>query len=157
MPPACVRTRAVCLLTILTGASKRAHTPRSHPSLAPSHRHHDRCGRRLKCFIFASEVSPEAHPPRIVPGTHTMLYYNYDAFPASRFSEAYVRQQYPEPVAFVGGVGEGFCFDTNSIHQGTLTGSKTRDALILEFHDKRKVAAYHEGGALASSACKASY
>jgi hypothetical protein len=86
-----------------------------------------------------------------------MLYYNYDSFPASRFSDEYVRQSYPAPVSFTGAVGDGFCFDTNSIHQGTLSGSTLRDALILEFHDQRKVAAFHEGGAPASSACKASY
>ena len=86
-----------------------------------------------------------------------MLYYNYDSFLASRFSDDYVRQQYPPPVSFVGGVGDGFCFDTNSVHQGTLSGSKQRDVLILEFHDRRKVQAFHESGAAASSACKASY
>ena len=67
-----------------------------------------------------------------------MLYYNYDSFPASRFSDDYVRQTYPAPVSFTGDVGDGFCFDTNSIHQGTLSGSTLRDALILEFHDPLK-------------------
>ena len=117
--------------------------------------HHDRCGRRLKCFVFASRVTAKAHPFRVVPGTHTMLYYDYDRYPASRFSDAYIREAYPEgALPLLGDVGEGFCFDTNAIHQGSLDGSKQRDALIFEFHDKRKVQAYARGGAPSLQACK---
>lgn len=108
----------------------------------------------VKCFVYTSKVSAKAHPPRIVRRTHKMLYYDYDAYAASRYSDAYVHASYPPPLSMLGDVGDGFCFDTNSIHQGSLGGSRQRDSLVLEFHDKHKVAAYAQSGAPASSACK---
>ena len=95
--------------------------------------HHDRCGRRLKCFVYTTRVTAKAHPPRVIRGTHTTLYYNYDSYFASRFRDSYVRSAYAQDeAALLGDVGDGFCFDTNAIHQGTLSGSRHRDSLIFE-------------------------
>ncbi len=39
-----------------------------------------------------------------------------------------------EEVRLTGGAGDGYCFDTNSIHQGTLEGRKARYVVVTEFH-----------------------
>ena len=36
-------------------------------------------------------------------------------------------------VTLTGGAGEGFCFDTNAIHRGTLEGHTERDVVIVTF------------------------
>ena len=33
-----------------------------------------------------------------------------------------------------GGAGDGYCFDTNSIHAGELSGRKARYVVVVEFH-----------------------
>ena len=100
--------------------------------------HHDRCGRRLKCFVYLQTTTKNHHPPRIAPGTHRTLWYSYDNLHESRFAAAYVEREYAV-VDILGDFGEGFCFDTNAIHKGTLGGTHRRDAIIFEFHDQRKV------------------
>lgn len=99
--------------------------------------HHDRCGRRLKCFVFLTRVGHDAHPMLLVPNTHRTAYYSYGDFAASRFDAPYISAAYPPPVAMRGEPGEGFCFDTNGIHRGTLEGSRPRYAVIYEFHNAR--------------------
>ncbi len=94
--------------------------------------HHDRCGRRLKCFVFWSDVTPEAHPTRIALGSHNTLYYSYDDMKESRFTDRAVEEQY-NVTPMLGKRGDGFCCCTNSIHRATLTGSASRDVVILEF------------------------
>eukprot|EP00966_Prymnesium_polylepis_P293855 6786636-Prymnesium_polylepis.1 len=37
-------------------------------------------------------------------------------------------------LAVLGDWGEGFCFDTNTLHQGELGGGDGRDAIIFEFN-----------------------
>lgn len=99
--------------------------------------HHDRCGRRVKCFVYLKNVTSRTHPVKIALGSHRTVFYSYDDFLESRFDDAYVRREY-EVRELLGHRGEGFCFDTNSIHSGTLWGSRTRDALIFEFNEYDK-------------------
>ena len=39
-----------------------------------------------------------------------------------------------EEVSLTGGAGDGYCFDTNSIHAGELSGRKARYVVVVEFH-----------------------
>jgi hypothetical protein len=98
--------------------------------------HHDRCGRRLKCFVFLGPVTPASHPPLVVPRTHRIVYYTYERWESTRFDDAHVAQSYAPPLTLQGEVGDGFCFDTNSIHSVSLNGSEARHVAIFEFHDK---------------------
>ena len=51
----------------------------------------------------------------------------------SRYDDGYVRANYAV-ADMLGGFGEGFCFDTNTLHQGSLGGGGGRDALIFEYN-----------------------
>ena len=102
--------------------------------------HHDRCAKRVKCFIFLSDIDEESHPMRLIVPTHKQLYFDYSRLHTSRLSDEYA-SQHGDEVVFTGTVGDGFCFDTNGIHKGTLNGRKKRTTLITEFHNnlmKRK-------------------
>ncbi len=46
---------------------------------------------------------------------------------------AFARAQ-GEEVRLTGGAGDGYCFDTNSIHAGELSGRKARYVVVVEFH-----------------------
>lgn len=95
--------------------------------------HHDRCGRRLKCFVFASNVTEDSHPPEVVIGSHKTLYYTNSPFECTRFAEAEVQQRFAtRRLLLLGGVGDGFCFDTNSVHRGTPFGARRRDVLVFQ-------------------------
>ena len=99
--------------------------------------HHDRCGRRLKCYIYLQNMTLETHPLRVARRSHETLYYAHDSLVTSRFTEAYVAREY-EVVDLLGGPSGGFCFDTNALHTATLPGTLQRDALVFEFHDRAK-------------------
>ena len=99
--------------------------------------HHDRCGRRLKCFIFLQNVTAQSHPLRIARGSQRTLYYSYDNVIESRFAARYVTQNY-EVHDVLGGFGDGVCFDTNAIHQGGPDGTVQRDVMVLEFNMANK-------------------
>ena len=79
----------------------------------------------MKCFVFLKKVTSHSHPPKIAIGSHRTVFYSYDDFHESRYTDEYVRREYPVQ-DLLGSRGEGFCFDTNSIHSGTLVGSRTR-------------------------------
>ena len=49
------------------------------------------------------------------------------------FEPAFARAQ-GEEVSLTGGAGDGYCFDTNSIHAGELGGRKARYVVVMEFH-----------------------
>jgi len=97
--------------------------------------HHDRCAKRVKCFMFLTDIDEESHPMRLVSHTHKQIYFDYSVFQLSRFTSEYALKNGKE-VVFTGPAGHGFCFDTNSIHQGTLHGRKSRVTLITEFHSQ---------------------
>ena len=106
--------------------------------------HHDRCGRRLKCFVFLQRTTGQHHPPRIAPGSARTIFYSYDRLSESRFAAEYVEREYAV-TDILGDFGEGFCFDTNAIHKGSLKGKYRRDAIIFEFHNERKAQSFAEG------------
>lgn len=100
--------------------------------------HHDRCGRRLKAFIFVDDVTPESHPTQVAAGTHNTLYYATDlGHLGSRYADEYVRAEHP--VADLSGPrGGGFIFDTNMLHRGVSEGAMPRRVIMLEFHPNLK-------------------
>ena len=105
--------------------------------------HHDRCGRRVKCFVFWSNVTLASHPPKVALASHNTLFYAYDSHSESRFNADAVEAHY-NVTSLLGGPGDGFCFDTNSVHKGEMLGSEVRDVLIFEFDraSRRKHCAY---------------
>ena len=105
--------------------------------------HHDRCGHRLKAYIFLNDVGEREHPLRVALGSHRTLYYSHNDMPASRFTDAFVERNYAV-VSVVGEMGDGFVFDTNAIHKAGgagLVGAAAhgqRDVLLFEFNSRNK-------------------
>jgi len=96
--------------------------------------HHDGCSNRVKCFVFLTPVTPDSHPTLVAKGSQRNVYYSFGmGMGESRYDDAYVRANY-EAVPMLGEIGEGFCFDTNTVHKGELVGWHGRDALIFEFN-----------------------
>ena len=66
------------------------------------------------------------------------------AFPfamgASRFADAYVRQNY-EIAKLCGPKGGGFIVDTHTLHRGAVEGSLPRTVIVGEYHSIGKCAA----------------
>ena len=78
--------------------------------------HHDRCGRRLKLFIFLHDVDLGSRPTLVAAESHNTLYYTH-ANPwhlLSRYSDAWVGSNH-RVVPMLGNAGGGFIFDTNSL------------------------------------------
>ena len=69
----------------------------------------------------------------LVPASHRTVYYSYSLFGASRFSDEHVAAHQKAPRAMLGASGEGYCFDTNGIHRGTLDGTRARYSIVVEF------------------------
>ena len=131
--------------------------------------HHDRCGRRLKAFIFLTDVDGESHPTRVAWHTHRTQYWSHEFrhFALSRFADAHVRDHHqitksppspphgpphtpPPPVpsqvrahhqiaTLTGPRFGGFIFDTNAVHKIELEGNRSRDVVTLEWHPHGKI------------------
>lgn len=103
--------------------------------------HHDRCGARLKTFLFLHNVSSAgSRPTQVARGSHKTLYWSYHDLSQSRFSDSWVESNYE--IASMGGPkGGGFILDTNALHRGVVQGDAPRTVLILEFNNARKDAA----------------
>ena len=100
--------------------------------------HHDRCGRRLKVFLFLTDVNNETHPTRVAKGSHRTLYYSYHTVPESRFADEYIDSSY-SIVPLTGVRFGGFVLDTNAIHKATLDGDGGhRDVLVFELNAEAK-------------------
>ena len=114
--------------------------------------HHDRCGSRLKLFIYTQDVPRNAHPTQVASGSHTNLWYLYDfdgAADTSRVTEKYVAAHYSIQTLDAP-AGGGFIFDTNSLHRADPDGNASRPGVIqLEFHAHGKVPAMQREGAYA--------
>ena len=108
--------------------------------------HHDRCGRRLKAYIFLQDVTAETHPTEIVAGSHRTVYYSYSEYFESRFDGDFVRNRY-NATQMLGRLGDGFIFDTNTIHRGRPGEMRRRDVLVFEFNipEELKAVAHHSG------------
>ena len=102
--------------------------------------HHDRCGNRVKAFLYLHDVADDgSRPTEIARGTHNTLYYSHHVTGESRFADEFVRANY-DVVAMKGRKGGGFVFDTNALHRGVTRGLKDRNVLILRFHSKSREA-----------------
>ena len=120
--------------------------PRLDPAAYLSaHWHHDRCGKRLKVFVFPHHVTEETKPTLIVPGTHRTWYYA-EVAPVdvvSRFAPQYVHHvaasRGTRVTPLTGRAGGGFIFDTNALHRGAHGGNRSRTVVVLEFHAHGKV------------------
>jgi hypothetical protein len=102
--------------------------------------HHDRCGRRLKLFIFLHNVLADGRPTQVARGTANTVYY-YLAEPwalTSRYNDSYVQSHF-DAIDMTGPAGGGFVFDTNSLHRGLVIGNRPRKTVILEFHGHGKI------------------
>ena len=86
------------------------------PSVPTTHLR--RCGRRLKAFIYLSNVSAGSHPTQIAWPTHNTQYYTHHIkyFTLSRFADAHVRKNH-RVASMAGPFGGGFLMDTNAIHK----------------------------------------
>ena len=102
--------------------------------------HHDRCGRRLKLFIFLHDVLPDGRPTQVARGSANIVYYSNSEPWAlmSRYSDSYVRANYGV-TNMTGPAGGGFVFDTNSLHRGVIDGVRSRRTVVLEFHGHGKI------------------
>ena len=125
--------------------------------------HHDRCGRRLKLWIYVHDVLDWAsHPTVVASGSHNMVWHSYAGGSAgwlSRFQDSFVRAHH-KVVPMIAPRGGGFVFDTNALvttssttalHSVTRGGHRTtthargkqrpqaRVAVILEFHPHGKI------------------
>ena len=109
----------------------------------PSHLwHHDRCGRRLKLFIFLHDVASDGRPTQVARGSANTIYFWHSEpwMLSSRYDDSYVQSNF-EVVNMTGPRGGGFIFDTNSIHRGVLDGNQARTVVVLEFHGHGKLPA----------------
>merc|ERR1712194_163329 len=101
--------------------------------------HHDRCGRRLKLFIYLHDVEDDSHPTLIAPASQNTLYYGMDLPLLTRFSASYVTSSY-KVEKMIGPRGGGFLFDTNAIHRGDMVGrQRARTVVVVEFHLAEKL------------------
>lgn len=102
--------------------------------------HHDRCGKRLRLFVYVHDVDTDGRPTLAARGSHrTAAYYSYiESILLTRFSEQYVASRY-EIVPLTGRAGGGFLLDTNALHRAKLDGTAQRIAILVEFHAHRKI------------------
>ena len=100
--------------------------------------HHDRCGKRVKAFLFLHDVKADGRPTLIAEASHRTHYYEYKDLLQSRFSDEYISSNY-DVVPLVGPRGGGFLFDTNTIHKGRSDGKRGRTVIIADFMDTRKL------------------
>lgn len=111
--------------------------------------HHDRCGKRLKAFLFLSNVHDDNHPTEIARDSHRTIFYSYHRLKESRYNDSWVRSNY-DVDTMTGPAGGGFIFDTNSIHRGggftpkkssslqQRVNQQQRTVIIFEMNDRRK-------------------
>ena len=100
--------------------------------------HHDRCGKRVKAFLFLHDVKADGRPTLIAEASHRTHYYDYKDLLQSRFADDYISSNY-DVGPLVGPRGGGFLFDTNTIHRGESAGKRSRTVIIADFMDTRKL------------------
>ena len=102
--------------------------------------HHDRCGRRLKAFVYLDNVRERDHPTRIVRRSHRLSYFTDKKDMLTRFDDAWVNATYGSRIEpMYGPKGGGFIFDTNTVHIGDIEGEHTpREVVIVEYVDPAK-------------------
>ena len=103
--------------------------------------HHDRCGRRLKLWIYLHDVQSDGKPTLVAAGTHNAMHFSLAAGKLgwlARFRDSYVRDHH-SVAPMTGRRGGGFVFDTNALHGTDMSGPLGRTAIILEFHPHGKI------------------
>lgn len=102
---------------------------------SPVEWHHDRCGRRLKVFVFINDVTPESHPTEIGVGSNNFWWYWFqEPGRLTRHpSDHYMKCKF-DIAALTGKRGGGFIFDSNSLHRAKPTGTAERLIAFAEFH-----------------------
>jgi hypothetical protein len=102
--------------------------------------HHDGCGSRLKMFIFLQDVVDERDcPTKVAAGSQHTAFWNYGTVYHMRFQDSYVFRQY-DVKTMTGRRGEGFIFDTNTVHKGSLQDHHgMRDAIVVDFYSTKKL------------------
>ena len=117
----------------LTSYNLMRINPKSQ-AFSSSNWHHDRCGKRLKVFIYLGRVDEATHATELAAGSHRTTYYSYADFWQSRIRKEYVDANY-EKVHMYGEEGGGFIFDTNTLHRAHLHPQtrQRRDAVVFEF------------------------
>lgn len=130
--------------------------------------HHDRCGRRLKLWVYLEDVIDyESTPTVIARGSHNMMWQSFGSGPQgwlARFADTFVHAHH-EVVPMMAPRGGGFIFDTNALHRADVATRRRqfkppratpsararapppppprrpngRVAIILEFHQHGKI------------------
>ena len=101
--------------------------------------HHDRCGRRLKLYVFLSDVTEDSFPTQVALKSNNLWYYYYTGGVKARHPHPdFVSSQY-EVKSMLGKPQGGFIFDTNSLHRAKPIGTKDRFVLAAEFHAHGKM------------------
>jgi len=100
--------------------------------------HHDRCGKRVKLFIFLHDIHEYSRPTVIARGSHHVWYRDHLSMATSRVPATFVHEHY-DTIPMLGKAGGGFIFDTNALHRGEHRGDTTRTTVILEFHAHHKI------------------
>lgn len=104
--------------------------------------HHDRCGRRLKLFVYIDDVGERDHPTMIAQGTHNYTWFGMQNYAPTRFRDDWVKLTYGEErlMKMTAPKGGGFFFDTNTIHRGDIDGiHSARNVIIVEYHTKKRI------------------
>ncbi|KAJ1456738.1 hypothetical protein M885DRAFT_616094 [Pelagophyceae sp. CCMP2097] len=104
--------------------------------------HHDRCGRRLKAFLYLDDVQDAAaeRPTQVARASQRTAYWSYHDMRESRYAHAWVAARY-DVEDMLGRAGGGFVFDTNALHRGRVEGTQARTVLVLEFNPTAKAQA----------------
>ena len=111
---ALIRWRRSCLKRRVS-VMPRVRLPASLRRCQSGQWHHDRCGRRLKMFVYLDDVGPRSHPTWIARGTHRFAWFGIQSDELTRFSHEYVNSAFGERlIPMHGRRGGGFLFDTNS-------------------------------------------
>merc|ERR550537_1031440 len=81
--------------------------------------HHDGCGRRLKAWIYHTDVTMSTHPTLITRGTQHFQWYESTEFfvgqqGLNKLNEDIVKKEFGKRITpMLGKTGGGFIFDTN--------------------------------------------
>jgi len=105
--------------------------------------HHDRCGRRLKIFIYLHDVKPGGRVTYYAGGSHKRQHFGWSHHLNSKSTKTDqgMHSKYNVKELY-GKKGQAYLFDSNGFHRATWHKSNQfRDILSFEFssHSKSKI------------------